>query len=393
MDEKSKQFIFDHSEDDPLELAMRASLYPAIDMAFCVRQIASRQRAKHKIPSFFKNTDVLYPSQLAIEQSSSEVTARHKASLVSGQRFIDLTGGFGVDFYFMAQQFNESIYVERQQELCELAAINFKVLGLQHFSVIHADTLAYVQQMPGMDVVFVDPHRRSREGKKTVLIKDCEPDLTLLVPELLKRSRIVIAKLSPMLDIHKAVSDLPAIVQIDIVAVNNECKEILLLMKSETVVAEATAVRCYNYLKNGTVQTFFRETLVDETEALLTNRPLVFLYEPNAAVMKSGALNAVAQHYTILKFHPNTHLYTYNQLLSDFPGRIFKVIEYMPFSKKTFRYIQENYPTANVSVRNFRMTAEEFGKKAKIKDGGDCYIFCFTTLDNQSLVTVCEKVN
>jgi 16S rRNA G966 N2-methylase RsmD len=391
MDEKTKQFILDHSEEDSVQLAMRASLYPSIDMALCVRQIASRQRAKHKIPSFFNNTDIQYPSQLAIEQSSSEVTARHKASLVGGQQFIDLTGGFGVDFYFIAKRFDESIYVERQQELCELAAANFNVLGLEHFSVIHADTLEYVQQMPEVDVVFVDPHRRSKKGKKTVLIEDCEPDLMQLVPILLKKSRIVLAKLSPMLDIHKAVSDLPAIVQIDILAVDNECKEILLLMKSESFASPV--LNCYNYMKNGSVQAFHREVLFDEPVAALTNNPLTYLYEPNAAIMKSGAVNAVAQQFSIQKFHPNTHLYTANQLKTDFPGRIFKIIEYLTFSKKTFKYIQDNYPKANVSVRNFKMTAEEFRKKAKIKDGGDCYIFCFTTLDNQSLITICEKAN
>lgn len=389
MDEQTKNFIIDHAEDDPAKLALRASLFPGIDMAFCVRQIASRQRAKNKIPTFFTNPEVHYPSHLSIEQSSSEITARHKASLVSGQRLVDLTGGFGVDFYFMAKKFDESIYVERQSELCELAGINFKVLGLQHFSIIHADTMDYIKQMPSVDVVFVDPHRRSKEGKKTVLIEDCEPNLTQLVPVLLKKSRIVLAKLSPMLDIHKAVRDLSATVQIDIVAVDNECKEILLLMKSGSLVLPV--LNCYNYLKNGSVQTFHRAVLSDEPAAMLTDKPLAYLYEPNAAIMKSGAVNAVAQQFNIYKFHPNTHLYTSNELHPDFPGRMFKITEYLPLSKKTINYINHNYSKANVSVRNFVMTAEEFKKKAKIKDGGDCFIFCFTTIDDKSLITICVK--
>jgi len=389
MDEETKQFIIDHAEDDPAQLALQSARYTGIDITFAIRQIGARQRAKQKIPAFYENQDLLYPTSLAIEQSSSELTARHKASLVSGTRLIDLTGGFGVDFYFMARQFDESMYVERQSELCELAQINFKLLGLQHFTIVNTNTQDYIKIMPEADVIFVDPHRRSKEGKKAVLITDCEPDLTQLVPQLLKKSRVVLAKLSPMLDIHKAVRDLPATVQVDIVAVDNECKEIVLMMKTESVVSPA--LNSYNYLKNGTVQIFQREGLSDEPTALLTNQALNYLYEPNAAIMKSGAVNAIANTFQLLKFHQNTHLYTSDVVHADFPGRIFSIVESLPFSKTTMNSIKDNYPKANVSVRNFKMTAEEFKKKANIKDGGDCYIFCFNTLENKSLITICVK--
>lgn len=391
MNEATTQFILDHSEDDPIQLMLQASRYPEVDMPFAVRQVASRQRIKTKVPVFYACDAFIYPQQLSIEQSSSELTARHKASLVSGKRLVDLTGGLGVDFYFMAPHFEESIYVERQADLCELARSNFKSLDLKGFTVIHADASTYIRSMPHADVIFIDPHRRDQSGKKTVQISDCEPDITLLSDQLLSKSETIVVKLSPMLDIRKAVNDLPSTIRVDIVAIENECKEIILVLQNKVSDTEQFSIRCYNYLKKGIVQTFLVSGSEATDKVVYTNQPLKYIYEPNAAIMKSGAFFTVAERFTLMKFHPNTHLYTSDTLQEDFPGRIFRTVETFAMSKKTIKLLSDKYKSANISVRNFPLTVDELRHKLRMKDGGDWSILAFTTGINEHLLTVCTR--
>jgi 16S rRNA G966 N2-methylase RsmD len=386
-------FIRAHENEDPLKLLLQSHRYTDIDMVLATRQIAARQRLKTKIPTFHDEVRLLYTNQLSLEQASSEVTAKHKATLVGGHRFIDLTGGLGVDFFFMAQQFNDSIYVERQEELCQLAAYNFNILGLKGFTVEHDDALNFINRMPQADVVYIDPHRRNLSGKKTILIADCEPDLTQIQEVILSNCRQLLVKLSPMLDLHKALRDLPGTIQVDIVAVENECKEILFMIQSGMPLSDTTpSIRCFNYLKNGAVQEFRTNDVSDTHSVKYASTTETYFYEPNSAIMKSGNFNSLAERFQLLKMHPNTHLYTSATLHENFPGRIFIVDHCIDFSKQMVRELTTTFSSANISVRNFPMSADELRKRSRLKDGGDVYMFAFRAKNDKLKVAICKKV-
>lgn len=225
-------FIREHRNDDIRSLALQAKKYPQVDMTSAIVQIAGWQATTSKIPSWHATEGLLYPRHLSLEQCSSEVSALYKASLVHGESLVDLTGGFGIDCAFLATQFKTVTYVERQEELCELAKHNFPLLGLKHIRVQNGDGVEYLQQMPAVECIFLDPARRNEHGAKTVAISDCEPDVTILEKLLLEKGRQVMIKLSPMLDLSLAIRDMQHVSEIHIVSVNNECKELLLLLRS-----------------------------------------------------------------------------------------------------------------------------------------------------------------
>lgn len=386
----TKKFIREHANDDPVQLLLQGHRYPELDIQFVATQIAAKQRIKDKIPVFFLNDDVIYPTQLPLEQSSSQQTAFHKSEIAGGKQLIDLTGGFGVDFYFMSARFEKSIYVERQIELCKLAEHNFKVLGRENVEIINTEANDYLNKMPFADMVFVDPHRRNQQGKKTVFIRDCEPDMTIIVRELRRKCRFLLIKLSPMIDLSSAINDLPGTQQIDILSVDNECKEVLFLLGPEDV--EQPLIRCFNYLKNGIIQQTEFLGLQDDVIPEFTDSPATYLYEPNAALLKSGSFNRLAQQNGLKKFHVNTHLYTSVVLKNNFPGRIFRILYVYDLSKSSLKELGKCHPTAHISVRNFPLTVEELRKRTKIKDGGEVYIFGLTLLNNRHKILICSKI-
>lgn len=391
MNSATTRFITEHTNDDPLQLMLTAHRYPEVDMQWAVRQIAARQRIRYKLPEFYSHTEIQYPQQLSLEQCSSEQTARHKAGLVTGQTLVDLTGGFGIDFYYMAKERVESYYVEPQAELCEIAEFNFKLLDLKGFTISNSSAENYLRLMKNVDCIYLDPHRRDTSGRKTVLISDCEPDLRQLLPELFEKSKKILIKLSPMLDLQRALIDLPYTQQIDIIAVENECKELLFLLDKSTS-RENVKIRCFNYHKNKPVQQFDLKGLDDTVPVSYASYPLEYIYEPNVSVLKSGAYNRIAKQFDLLKFHPNTHLYTSSHYFNEFPGRVFKLTEYRVSSKETFSYLNITYKSANISVRNFPLSSDELRKKTKLKDGGEWSIFAFKNIENQNIITISRKI-
>ncbi len=394
MDQSTKQFIEKHLQADIHQISLQAKRYPDVDIPLAIRQIAGRQKIKMKVPSFYTNTEILYPKTLSIEQSSSEQTAQYKANLIDGQTFIDLTGGFGIDFYYLSKKFKHGIYVERDEELCEIANHNFKLLDIPYFEVHHAHAEDFIQQTSSADWIYIDPHRRNKAGKKTVLIADCEPNLIILKEELFKHSSKLMIKLSPMLDIHQAVNDLPETKEVHIIAVDNECKEVLLILNnSDEAKNLPIQIKTININSKGENQVFEyqldkeKEVIIDFTDE--TDR---YLYEPNAAIMKAGAFKTIASQFNLLKFHPNTHLYTHNQYFQDFPGRIFQIEEVYGNSKQELQIIQKKYPKANISTRNYPLSAEALHKKAKISTGGETYIFALKTLSEKYKILICKKL-
>lgn len=379
-------FIEEHKEDDTRKLALQGGKYPQIDMSAAVTQIAGRQIAARKIPSWHQVPGLWYPRHLSMEQCSSEVTARYKASLLKGDTFADLTGGFGIDCAFISRHFTHADYVERQAELCELAGHNFPLLELKHITVHHQDGVEYLQAMSPVDCLFLDPARRDGHGGKTVAISDCEPDVSALESLLVDKADRVMVKLSPMLDLSLALRELNTVCEVHIVAVNNECKELLLLLQKCPVSPEIS-VHCEHIASSGERQ-HYAFTLAAEKAAScpLASGVGAYLYEPNAAILKAGAYRLLTQSYPVEKLHVNSHLYTSSSFVPDFPGRRFRVEAVSGFGKKELKGFLEGIDKANITVRNFPLSVAELRKRLKLKEGGEDYIFATTLADEQKVL-------
>lgn len=389
LNQATLQFIHSHWNEDPGKLALQAGRYPEVNMTEALNQIAGRQAAAAKLPSWHAVEDIFYPHHLSMEQCSSELTARYKASLVSGNRLVDITGGFGIDCSFLAQRFQEADYVERQELLCELAGHNFPLLGLDHIRIHHADGVDYLKTMEPADCIFLDPARRDRNGGKTVSVSDCEPDAGLLEPVLLAKAPQVLVKLSPMLDISLALKALPHTAAVHIVSLNNECKETLLLLKRE--VPDNIPIYCVN-LSSGK-ESNFCFTREEEAEAVCTFTAELghFLYEPNTSLLKAGAYRILAERYGLRKLHPNSHLYTSDEAVNDFPGRIFSITAACSLNKKEQKATLGELKKANLTVRNFPESVAGLRKRIRLSEGGDTYLFATTLADETKKLIICKK--
>ncbi|NDV80650.1 class I SAM-dependent methyltransferase [Bacteroides sp. 51] len=379
------QFIRDHQHDDVRTLALQAKKYPGMDMPFIINQIAGRQTAEHKIPSWYATEGIIYPVHLSLEQCSSELTAQYKASLFSGETLIDLTGGFGIDCAFLSAGFKYATYIERQTELCHIATHNFNLLGLHHIIVSNKDSVEALNETSPVDCIFIDPARRNEHGGKTVLISDCEPDVEALEELLLRKASRVMIKLSPMLDLSLALRALKHTTEVHVISVQNECKELLLILENAD---KDASIHCVNFTHKGT-QTF-AFTHNEEASAITpyTNQVATYLYEPNASILKAGAFRAVASRFGLKKLHRNSHLYTSDQKVENFPGRCFEVLAIGSVKDKT---LLAGLSQANITVRNFPMSVAELRKRTKLKDGGEVYLFATTLNDDKKVLIKCKR--
>jgi hypothetical protein len=383
-------FIAAHADDDVLTLALQADRYPAVDMHAALNQIAGRQIAARKLPSLSKVEGLRYPRHLSMEQCSSELTARFKAGLAHGDTLVDLTGGFGVDFAFMARNFSCAHYVERQQELCDLANHNFPLLGLTQAQVHQAEAEDYLQHMQPVSTIYLDPARRDDNGGKTVLLSDCQPDITRLEPLLFRSARTVLVKLSPMLDIKEALTKLHSVSHVYVVAVGNECKELVLRLDctdSSLAPHGDALISCIHIHADGSQDDLtFLPFEEDEACCECVERVGEWLYEPNPAILKACAFKIITKHYKVHKLHPNSHLYTSDREITDFPGRRFHVEAVSGFGKKELKDFCKDLTQANLTVRNFPLTVAELRKRLKWKEGGDDYVFATTLADDRKVL-------
>ena len=446
MNQATQDFIRQHQDDDVRQLAFLASKYPEVDMPFALDQIRGRKMARVKLPRWASLEGIIYPPHISMEQCSSESTALYKAELaarllglpVSSSAsfsdfseeigFVDLTGGFGVDFSYIAARLGvKSMYVERQAHLCEAAKENFGRLGLKNaivkngdgIEVLHSfqpkkkdaasadDSLGITYDQPrsllktnlGLKIIFIDPARRDDAGNKVVSLKDCTPDVTVLQEEMLSKADYVIIKLSPMLDWHRAISELSHVREVHIISVNNECKELLLVLSARNMgVMEASSadrevkhvgslrIYCVN-----DAQSFVCEELDMESSpvkiAPSTFEEMQYLYEPNASLMKAGCFGVLSERYDARMLSKNSHLFVSQAPIEAFPGRSFRIIAISSFNKKELKRHLSGITKANIATRNFPLSVAELRKRLKLKDGGETYIFA-TTLSNESHVLV-----
>ena len=429
-----KDFIKKHLKDDVNKLAL--SKFPeGIDKQFVIRQIQARQVLSKKLPSWAENDELIFPKKLSLEQCSSELTAKYKASLstefveerlstkrhetisadscglVEEKRFsvdscelvdkervlVDLTGGMGVDTAFLSDDFDKTFYVEMQEELCEIAKHNFKVLN-KNIEVVNDNAEHFLTICDEVDCIYLDPARRDEYGRKMVSLHDCSPDVVELHDLLLEKAKRVLIKVSPMLDIEMVKKELKDISSIHVVAVRNECKEVLISQRTtdngqQSVGASQHLSITATDLREGWNFTFFEE---EELNAQWTLADGVgkYLYEPGVACMKAGCFKLLSQRYALDKLHRNSHLYTSDELISDFPGRIFEVLEVFPFDKKTKKEITSllsQQPKASVATRNFPLSAEELKKNLGVQDGSDFYLFGTTMKGEKKVVIIVKK--
>lgn len=367
-----QDFIEDHLYDDPSGLMLKANHYPDWPMKLIVEQIQSKSRAKRKLPTWFRTPGIIYPPLLSMEQCSSEQTATYKASLARGhKKMADLTGGFGVDFSAFAKHFQECHYVERNEELGTIAHHNFECLGFKNTHIHTDDSIKFLIENEGFDLVYLDPARRGDRDQKVVRLEDCEPNVIDLLPSLLDKSEQVILKTSPLLDIKGAIKALKHVSEVHVLAVSNEVKELLFVLEGSS--SEDPNVQCVNLVRDNVVQFSFQ---FGEEEQLVSSFGEMrnYLYEPNASILKAGAFKAIANKFRLKKLHPNSHLYTSEGLVESFPGRSFRVLDEISLNKKNLKKLLPSMK-ANITVRNFPMSVEQIRKKTGIRDGGDDYLF------------------
>lgn len=424
MNEATRAFIREHGDDDVRQLALQAARQPDVDMTLALQQISGRQTARKKMPTWAACENIVYPPHLSMEQCSSELTARYKAAIVAEKarrlkdegvgstRFVDLTGGFGVDFSWMSRSFDERIYVERNADLCALASTNFPLLGLKA-TVVQADACDYLHGMEAADVVFLDPARRNEQGGRTYALADCTPNVLEMVDEWRQKVRFVVLKLSPMLDWHKAVDDLThdgesslRVEEVHLVAVQNECKELLVVLATR---GGEVPVRCVcvnlNAAAEGLAERFefdvceaknarFIEISLDGSDlsaAALQRAGVSYLYEPHAAIMKAGCFALLCQRLQLATIAKDSHLFVADRLVADFPGRQFRIVAITTMNKRELATKMKGIDKANITVRNFPMGVAQLRKRLKLKDGGDDYLFATTLADGSHVLIIAKK--
>ncbi len=450
MNQATQDFIRQHQDDDVRQLAFLGSKYPEVDMPFALDQIRGRKMARVKLPRWASLEGIIYPPHISMEQCSSESTALYKAELaarlfglpVSSSAsfsdfseeigFVDLTGGFGVDFSYIAARLGvKSMYVERQAHLCEAAKENFERLGLKNaivkngdgIEVLHSflpkkddaasadDSLGIIYDQPlsllktklGLKLIFIDPARRDDAGNKVVSLMDCTPDVTVLQEEMLSKADYVIIKLSPMLDWHRAISELSHVREVHIISVNNECKELLLVLSARNMgdmeassadgeVKHAGNLRIYCV---NDAQSFVCDELDMESSPVRIAPPVLeemqYLYEPNASLMKAGCFGVLSDRYDARMLSKNSHLFVSQAPIEAFPGRSFRIIAISSFNKKELKRHLSGITKANIATRNFPLSVAELRKLLKLKDGGETYIFATTLSDESHVLVITEK--
>ena len=485
------EFIHEYREQDTRQLALQSARFPDVDMPYALDQIKGWQTARRKLPTWAACDGIVYPPHLSMEQCSSEPTAQYKLNLAMewscriesselrvesserevesselrvesseegvdnsseqpatlnsqlstlnchASRMTDLTGGFGVDFSFTSCAFASATYVERNAQLCHMVEHNLPLLGIDNAKVVCADAVGYLSTLDMQTMIFLDPARRDQHGAKTVMLADCTPDVVQLLPQLLKKSRFTMLKLSPMLDWHKAVEDLQGTVrEVHIVSVGGECKELLLVLSEEIeselkvfcadleagggsggssrssgssgssssscsslssepsfprTPSSPSAPSSHSAHSNASLFVYAPSASSPAPNSKLKTQNSKFLHEPNASIMKAGCFDELAAAYGVSPVSRNSHLFLSAEPVDGFPGRSFSIERVTTLNKRELRQALAGIEKANIATRNFPLSVAELRKRLKLKDGGDVYIFATTTAEDEHLLLISHK--
>ena len=381
-----QQFISENGSVNINQLALKKNPFPEIPYSVLLNQIAAKQKAKDKLPTWYHVNNIIYPEKISIEQTSSEITAKYKASLLSGTSVIDLTGGFGVDDYYFSKVVEKVTHCEINAELSEIVKHNCKQLQVDNMECFAGDSAALLKDLnQKFDTIYIDPSRRNDAKGKVFMLADCLPNVVDLQDFYFIYSNKILVKTAPILDIQAGLNELKNVKNIHIVAVENEVKE--LLWEIEKNWNSIPVITTMNFEKN---RVFQYEIALESNETATYNLPKKYLYEPNAALMKSGCFEAISSIFSVDKLHQHSHLYT-SDLLQAFSGRSFEIITAIPYQKNEIKTHLLN-KKMNVTTRNFPLKVDEIKKKHKISDGGTIFAFFTTNLNNEKIVLLCEKI-
>ena len=381
-----QDYINNTLKTDILSVLLQKSKFDAISSKELAQQIEGKKKCTNKLPTWFKTAKIYYPPKVNIEQSSSEKTAFYKASLLQGKSLLDVTGGFGVDSYFFSQRIARVTLCEISKELAQITAYNLHLLGAGDIKVVNTDGIEYLKNYDGIfDWIYIDPSRRDESKGKVFKLSDCTPDITAHLDLLKEKSKGILLKTSPLLDITKGLKELKSVEEIHIVAVNNEVKEVLWIIKNTNQLEPL--IKTINLKGSGDEVFVFNRSDENSIQSEFSV-PLKYLYEPNAAILKAGAFKTTANQFHLKKLHEHTHLYTSEKEV-NFPGRIFKILSTYPYNKKSFTALQVE--KANITIRNFPVSVADLRKKHKIKEGGKFYLFFITDLNNKRRIIKCIK--
>jgi len=387
-------FILQHESGDPTKLILKSPEIYGVPMARIVDQIEGRRKAKEKLPSYYNAKGIIFPAAVNLEQSSSESTASFKSVILSqkiAQRSlcVDLTGGLGIDTFFLSRVFGRVDYLEPNTELLEIARHNHSKLGARNITYQNISSAEYLDASDTpIDCVYIDPSRRDAHNRKVSALASCEPNVLELLPSIFRRTKYVLLKTSPLLDITEAIRELERVSHVYIISVDDECKEVLFFMVDDSI--DEPLVEAINLTKDNVSS--FRFTLSEEKNLRIAfSEPNEYIYEPNASILKAGAFKSISKRFSIDKIHPNTHLYTSNKILRDFPGRIFKIVDLIkPEPKAWKQYFPEGY--ANIFTRNYPLSPKELKTKTRLKDGGSGFLIGFSGLKRKFLAVAARVV-
>jgi 16S rRNA G966 N2-methylase RsmD len=389
-----KKYLIEHEHDDTLALILKQKEILGLPASVLALQLSGRSTAKIKLPAWYTTKEIIYPPTINLEQCSSEATAKFKTTFLeeiikNRTHAVDLTGGFGVDSYFLSNVFENTYYVEQSEELLTIAAHNHKSLTAHSIKYHLTTAEEFIESSnKNFDLVYIDPSRRDKQARKVFRLADCTPDITALQNEIFKKSNFLLVKTSPLLDIQQGLRELRFVRSVYVVSVENECKELLFLAEKNYL--GMVQIEAIDLATSGVARSTFNFSAEEEREAIpVWSEPLAYLYEPNTSIMKAGAFKLIGVRYHLSKLSNNTHLYTSEKLIRDFPGRIFCIESLNPTQKE----LHELLPTkqANVLTRNYPLRAEELKKKLKVRDGGDKYLIGFSS-EKKKYLALCSRV-
>ena len=381
-----QEFIYENLNSNISSLLLKGTSFSDVETKDIIEQIEAKKRCDKKLPTWFETENIYYPNKLNIEQTSSELTAKYKSELIAGHSIIDLTGGFGVDCYYFSKQFKEVIHCEIDENLSEIVHHNYKQFGLLNIKTIATKGIEYLKTTSQKhDWIYIDPSRRHDSKGKVFFLNDCLPNVPEHLEFLFTHSKNILIKTSPLLDLSVGINELKHVKTIHVVAVNNEVKELLWIL--EDGYNNEISIETIN-IKNE-IKEHFKFSIESEKQSESQySQPLAYLFEPNSAILKAGGFHSISHQLAVFKLHKHSHLYTSESLL-DFPGRRFKIENIVPYSKNVLKKL--SVKKANITTRNFPETVQQIRNKFNIKDGGDCYLFFTTDLNNEKIVIVTSK--
>jgi hypothetical protein len=402
LSKESIDFIREHASDDPVKLLLSSKKVPHSDMKLIVSTIEGRKKIAAKVPEWGERFDLCYPSSVSLEQCSSAYTAEFKQQYFIGKDVLDITGGLGVDSYYISKAAKSLVYFERNKELFEAVKYNFGRLEVENITLVNTE-VRESRDLSMLDskkvyAVYADPSRRGPSDSRIFNPEDYEPDMNKLMDLLLGLAERIVIKVSPMADISSLIKSIEAVDEIVIVSVFNECKEILVIIDRKNrmtpVPPEKMKIQAANFEKSEKKWNCFEWNLLEESSSnavITTPQKGNYMYEPNSGLLKGGAFKILCNRYSAGKISLSSHLYISKTKIPDFPGRSFLIEEIYDFDKKGIKEIGLRFPKANVSTRNFNLTPPELKERLGIYDGGEIFLFGTLFSDNSRKIVVCTK--